>query len=124
MDAIVFSLYNGQLFANSTTQSLQFGTNPGVSYANFTPSANPGSITTTFSIDTQETLTWQNNQFYNSLARFCVLPTGDVVAVFADPSVSAPSGCLFVVLTLSSLNRCAGFATAGPTYACPLPDVI
>lgn len=107
-DAVVFSIYQGQLFANSSTQSLRFGTNPGVAAANFTPSADPGSITTQFSVDTQYTLRWINDAFYNSQARFCVLSSGDIIAVFGDPSVSAPANCLFVVLTLSSLDRCPG----------------
>jgi hypothetical protein len=115
-NAVVFFLSQGRLFANSSTQSLQFGTNPGVTYANFTPSANPGSITTLFSLDTQNSLSWTNESFYNYQARFCVTYDSNLIAVFGDPSL-APAGCLFVVLTLSRLESCANFGP-GPRYCC------
>ena len=49
--AVVYTLSDGLLFANSASSSLQFGTNPGVVWANFTPSASPGTITSIFSVD-------------------------------------------------------------------------
>jgi hypothetical protein len=114
--AVVFSLINGALFANSTSSSLQFGTDPGVVYANFIPNSNPGSITTRFAVDTQNTLTWNSDQFYNFNARFCVTQTSDLIAVFDDPRL-APPGCIFVTLTISRLERCAGGGTnIGPRY--------
>ena len=112
-NAVIFSLTRGQLFLNGTDQTLQFGTNPGVVYANFTPSENPGSITTTFGVDTQGNLLWENPAFYNFQARFCVTADSDLIAVFGDPAL-APTGCMFVVLTLSRLDGCAG-AGAGPS---------
>lgn len=113
-NGVIFSLSNGQLFANGTDFTQQFGTSPGVPFANFTPSANPVSIMTLFSIDTQNTLIWSNDAFFNYRARFCVTTGGDLLAVFVDPQL-APTGCLFVVLMLSRLERCAGLAM-GPRY--------
>ncbi len=50
-NVIVYTLIDGQLFANSTNSATPFGIVPGVAYANFTPSANPGNVTTTFSVE-------------------------------------------------------------------------
>jgi hypothetical protein len=117
-NGVVFSLYNGKLFANDSSTSRQFSTNPGVVYANFTPSATTGSITTLFSVDTANTLSWQNDAFYNFQARFCVTQDSSLIVVFDDPRL-APAGCIFVTLTLSRLDRCAalGIGPAGPTGA-------
>lgn len=107
--AVVYNLVNGQLFANTSTSATQFGTSPGVQYANFTPSANPGSLTTVFSVDSQNNLLWGNTAFYNNAARFCVLSDGTIVAVFIDPT-QAPVGCLFVALSMTRVSSCAGAA--------------
>jgi hypothetical protein len=118
--AIVFSLIDGKLFANSTTQSLQFSTDPGVAYANFTPSVSAGAITTRFSINPQNALTWYNDAFYNYNARFCVTTNSDLLVVFADPEL-APPNYVFVTLSISRLERCPGAGAgayvgpAGPT---------
>lgn len=64
--AVIYSLIDGQLFANSSSGSQQFSTDPGVQYANFTPSSDPGSVTTTFTVDTQNNLLWSNLNFYNN----------------------------------------------------------
>lgn len=108
-DAIVYNLVNGQLFANTTTSATQFGTSSSVPYANFTPSANPGDITTVFSVDSENNLLWGNTAFYNNAARFCVLPDGTFVAVFIDPT-QAPTNCLFVALSMTRVSSCAGAA--------------
>jgi hypothetical protein len=100
--AVIYSLINGQLFANTTSGATQFGTDPGPSYANFTPSANPGSITSIFSVDSVNNLMWNNVAFYNNFARFCVLPDQTIVAVFVSPD-QAPVGCIFISL---SMVRC------------------
>lgn len=121
--AVVYNLVNGQLFANTSTVSTQFGTDVGVQYANFTPSVNPGALTTVFSVDSQNNLLWGNTAFYNNAARFCVLSDGTIVAVFIDPT-QAPAGCLFVALSMTRVSSCAGAANGnfvtgppGPTGA-------
>lgn len=106
-NAVVYNLVDGQLFANTSTAATQFGTSPGVQYANFTPSANPGSLTTVFSVDSQNNLLWGNTAFYNNAARFCVLSDGTIVAVFIDPT-QAPVGCFFVALSMTRVSSCAG----------------
>jgi hypothetical protein len=108
-DAVVYNLVNGQLFANTTTSATQFGTSSGASYSNFTPSANPGDITTVFSVDSQNNLLWENTAFYNNAERFCVHPDGTFVAVFIDPT-QAPANCLFVALSMTRVSSCAGAA--------------
>ena len=113
-NAIIYNLVNGQLFANSSTTNTQFGTNSATSYANFTPSANPGAITSTFSVDQSNNLMWSNPAFYNNLARFCVLSDGTLVAVFASPD-QAPPMCLFVSLSMTRVSTCAGAAVPGPS---------
>jgi hypothetical protein len=112
MSAVVYNLINGQLFANTSTAATQFGTDVGVQYANFTPSANPGSLTTVFSVDSQNNLLWGNTAFYNNAARFCVLSDGTIVAVFIDPT-QAPVGCLFVALSMTRVSSCVGAAGNG-----------
>src|ERR1700761_2388353 len=92
-DAVVYNLVSGKLFANSSSGALQFGTSTGTTYANFTASANPGDVTTAFSVDTENNLMWSNSAFYNMRARFCVLSDNTIVAVFADPML-APPNCL------------------------------
>lgn len=116
-NAVVYSLVNGKLFANSSSGALQFGTTTGTTYANFTPSANPGSITTAFSVDTQNNMMWTNSAFYNNQARFCVLSDNTIVAVFGDPQL-APNGCFFVTLTMTRVTSCAG-AAGGPVLSGP-----
>ncbi len=117
-DAVIYSLMNGQLFANSSSGALQYGTSPGVQYANFTPSASPGSITTLFSVDSQNNLLWSNSNFYNNQAQFCVMPDGMIVAVFVQQA-AAPVLCNFVVLSLTRVSSCVGqvggAVLSGPT---------
>ena len=119
-NAVVYNLIQGQLLANTTNSATQFSANPSDSYANFTPSANPGSITTVFSVDSQNNLLWGNTAFYNNAARFCVLPDGTIVAVYIDPT-QAPANCVFVALSMSRVSSCAGAANGayitGPTGA-------
>ena len=103
--AVIYTLVNGQLFANSSSGATQFGTSSGTVYANFTPSVSPGNITTVFSVDYANNLMWNNNIFYNNFARFCVLPDNSIVAVFVSPD-QAPAGCLFVTLSMIRLSSC------------------
>jgi hypothetical protein len=110
--AVVYNLVNGQLFANTSNAATQFGTDIGVQYANFTPSASPGALTTVFSVDSQNNLLWGNTAFYNNAVRFCVLSDGTIVAVFIDPT-QAPTGCLFVALSMTRISSCAGAAANG-----------
>jgi hypothetical protein len=116
-NAIVYNLVNGQLFANSSAGSQQFGTDPSVPYANFTPSANPGSLTTVFSVDGQNNLLWSNSNFYNNQARFCVMPDASLMSVFDDPAL-APDGCVFVFLSLTRVSNCAA-AVGAPALSGP-----
>jgi hypothetical protein len=114
-NAVVYSLVNGRLYANSSDGTLQFGTTTGTTYANFTPSANPGDITTAFSVDTQNNLMWSNSAFYNMRARFCVLSDNTLLAVFDNPTL-APAGCYFVSLSMARVGDCVGaIAISGPT---------
>ena len=115
--AVVYSLVNGQLFANSSSGSQQFSTDPGIQYANFTPSSAPGSLTNTFSVDSQNNLLWSNSNFYNNQARFCVMPDDTLVSVFDDPAV-APSDCNFVFLSLTRVSTCAA-AVGAPALSGP-----
>lgn len=110
-NAIVYTLVNGQLWANSSTSSLQFGMTPGTPYANFTASANPGNVTTTFSVDSSNNLMWNNIAFYDDFARFCAMPDNTIIAVFSSPE-QAPIGCTFVNLDLVRLTNCV----ASPNY--------
>ena len=102
-DAIVYTLLNGQLFANSETGVEQFSADPGIPYSIFTPSStpDPGSITTTFSVDSQGDLYWNNATFSNYQAQWCVLSNSSILAVFLENA--GPPGCLYVLL---STNRC------------------
>ena len=124
-NAVVYNLVNGQLFANSTAGGQQFSADAGVHYSNFTPSATPGSVTTTFSVDAQNNLLWSNTNFYNNQARFCVMPDNTLVAVFDDP-VIAPASCNFVSLSLNRVSTCAAAigvpvsGPSGPTGVCSL----
>ena len=115
--AVVYSLINGQLFANSSTSTQQFSTDPGVQYANFTPSSAPGSVTSTFSVDSQNNLLWSNSNFYNNQARFCVMPDDSLISVFDNPEV-APSDCNFVFLSLTRVSTCAA-AVGAPALSGP-----
>ena len=116
-NAVVYSLVNGQLFANSSSGSEQFSMDPGVPYANFTPSSTPGSVTTVFSVDSQNNLLWSNTNFYNNQARFCVMPDDSLVSVFDSPEL-APDGCNFVYLSLTRVSTCAG-AVGAPALSGP-----
>ncbi len=115
--AVVYSLINGQLYANSSSGSQLFSTDPGIQYANFTPSSSPGSLTTTFSVDTQNNLLWSNSNFYNNQARFCVMPDSSLISVFANPAV-APDTCNFVYLSLTRVSTCAA-AVGAPALSGP-----
>ncbi|KPI35120.1 uncharacterized protein AB675_1316, partial [Cyphellophora attinorum] len=113
-NAVVFSITSdGQLFANTSSGSLQFGTDPGVPYQNFTASATPGSIVSFFSVDPENNLMWANTAFFTNMARFCVQPSGNLLAVFIDPS-QAPSDCTFVQLSLNRASQCAGLVPGPP----------
>ena len=116
-NAVVYNLVNGQLFANSSSSTQQFATDAGVQYANFTPSSAPGSVTTIFSVDSQNNLLWSNANFYNNQARFCVMPDDTLVAVFDDPAM-APEGCYFVLLSLTRVSTCAA-AVGAPALSGP-----
>ncbi len=124
-DAVVYSLVNGKLFANSSAGALQFGTTTGRTYANFTASNSPGNITTAFSVDTENNLMWSDSSFWNNRARFCVLSDNTIVAVFNNPLL-APAGCYFVTLSMTRVSSCAAAvgapALSGPTGRTGKPD--
>jgi hypothetical protein len=112
-DAVVYTLVNGKLFANTTTGATQFGADSGVQCTNFTSSASPGSITTTFAVDSQNNLIWNNVEFYNNLAQWCVRSDDMIVAVLVS-SGQAPVDFLFVQLSMVRLSTCAQ-PVRGPT---------
>ena len=98
--ASTYSLYNGQLFVQSADGSTQqFGTTSGTLFANFTSSATPGDLNTTFSLSNTGSLLWTNNAFFNGGALFCILPSGMLVAVFAQGA--QPQTCVFIDLTIA-----------------------
>lgn len=111
--APVYSITNGALTATMNNVVYYYSTDPGVTYAPFVPSQTPGSIMTSFSATNDGQLSWFNSQFYNGQASFCSLQNGTVYAVFQQNA--APSGCMFIQLSLYSLSSCAGLAmSSGP----------
>lgn len=96
--AMVYSLVNGQLFANTSSGALQFGTNTSTTSKAFIPTPYPNTIVTTFSVDANSVLLWTNSTFYNGGARFCVTSDSAIYAVFTLGG--EPSGCQFINLNL------------------------
>jgi len=112
--APIYTIKNGVLTATISNVVYYYSTNPGVAYAQFVPSQTPGSITTSFSATSNGQLSWFNSQFYNGQAQFCSLSNGTVYAVFQQDS--APSGCMFIQLSLFSVSSCAALAmSSGPS---------
>jgi len=104
--ASTLTLQNGQLFltyANGTVA--QFSASSNNAYDYFLPSVNPGNITTTFSLSNTGTLLWNNVNFYNDAGPFCVLPSGQILAVFQQNT--QPASCVFIDLTVAELTSCA-----------------
>lgn len=98
--ATTYTLYRGQLFAqyaNGTTA--QFSAITGDFYTVFEPRTDVGDITTTFSLSISGSLLWNNDAFFNGAALFCILPSGDLVAVFVQ--TAQPESCVFIDLTVS-----------------------
>ena len=99
-NASAYSLVSGQLFATTYDGTkLQFSASTGNNYITFVPTANPGDITTTFSLTTTGILLWTNPNFFNGNALFCILPSGEILAILVQNS--QPSGCVFIDLTIS-----------------------
>ena len=114
-NASAYSLVNGQLFATTSNGAkLQFSASTGNNYITFVPTANPGDITTTFSLTTTGILLWTNSNFFNGNALFCILPSGEILAIFVQNS--QPDGCVFIDLTISD---CKSFI---PLYTWRLPS--
>lgn len=112
--APIYTIKNGVLTATMNNVVYYYSTNPGVAYAQFVPSQTPGSITTSFSATSNGQLSWFNSQFYNGQAQFCSLSNGTVYAVFQQDS--APSGCMYIQLSLFSVSSCAALAmSSGPS---------
>jgi hypothetical protein len=102
-NAIMYTLINGHLFSNTSSGSTQFGAPANVDYTTFVPQANPGPITTTFSVDAQNNLIWSNVAFYNNFAQWCIRADNTVIAVFVAPNLApnlAPNDCVFIQLSL------------------------
>lgn len=98
--ATTYTLFAGQLFAqyaNGTTA--QFSAFTGDQYTILEPRTTVGDITTKFSLSSQGSLLWNNDDFFNGAAQFCILPSGDLVAVFSQGA--QPESCIFVDLTVS-----------------------
>lgn len=99
-NASAYSLTSGQLFATTYNGAkLQFSASTGNNYITFVPTASPGDITTTFSLTTTGILLWTNSNFFNGNALFCILPSGEILAIFVQNS--QPGGCVFIDLTIS-----------------------
>jgi hypothetical protein len=112
--APIYTIKNGVLTATMSNVIYYYSTNPGVAYAQFVPSQTPGSITTSFTATGGGQLSWFNSQFYNGQAQFCSLSNGTVYAVFQQDS--APSGCMYIQLSLFSVSSCAALAmSSGPS---------
>jgi hypothetical protein len=112
--APIYSIKNGVLTATISNVVYYYSTQPGVAYAQFVPAQTPGSITTTFSATSGGQLSWFNSQFYNGQAQFCSLNNGTVYAVFQQDA--APSGCMYIQLSLFSVSSCAALAmSSGPS---------
>ena len=97
--ASILTIYNGQLFityANGTVA--QFSANAGDAYDSFLPSTTPGNTATTFSLSNAGTLLWNNPSFFNGNALFCLLPSGEIIAVFQQGA--QPTSCVFIDLTI------------------------
>ncbi|KAI4721021.1 hypothetical protein E4T48_02637 [Aureobasidium sp. EXF-10727] len=111
--APIYSINSGVLTATINNVVYYYTTSPGVSYAPFVPSQTPGTIKTSFSATSNGQLSWFNPQFYNGQAQFCSLSNGTVYAVFQQDS--APSGCMYIQLSLFSTSSCAALAmSSGP----------
>ena len=109
--ANTYSLINGQLFVTSNGTTQQYSSSPGTPYELFVPSTSNGSITTTFSLGITGSLLWTSTAFFNGNALFCILPSGSVIAVFAQNA--QPQGCIFIQITISDLTSC--FNPMGPS---------
>ena len=76
-----------------------FSTSSGSPFSLFVLSTSPGDITTTFAIAADSRLSWTNETFDGGQARFCLLGSGNILAVFqAD---AAPPGCRFIYLSVA-----------------------
>ena len=105
-NALIFTLSDGQLYANGTGALLQYGADTGVPYADLSPSVAPGPIRSALSVDADYNLVWSNSAFFDGRASFCVTATGTIVAVFVAPELG-PQGCTFLNLKLSRIGQCA-----------------
>ncbi|THY67848.1 hypothetical protein D6C97_00556 [Aureobasidium pullulans] len=111
--APIYAIKNGVLTATINNVVYYYSTSPGIAYSQFVPSLTPGSITTSFSATSNGQLSWFNSQFYNGQAQFCSLSNGTVYAVYQQDA--APSGCLYIQLSLFSVSSCAALAmSSGP----------
>ena len=98
--ATTYTLYAGQLFAqyaNGTTA--QFSAFTGDLYSILEPKPYVGDITTTFSLSSVGSLLWNNDVFFNGAATFCILPSGELVAIFVQGA--QPESCVFIDLTVA-----------------------
>lgn len=108
-NAPVYSIINGQLFAFQGGVTYQFSATPGVPYQKFVPTTVPGLITTVFSFDASNTLSWTNTNFFNGGASFCSMANGTVYAVFQENG--QPFGCFYIALNLYSQATCAAITS-------------
>ena len=112
VQASVLGLSAGQLFSTFANGTMaQFSATTGAAYAPFVPSTTPGDITTQFSLSNDGTLLWTNDAFFNGGALFCVLPSGQILAIFQQNA--NPTGCVFIDLTIAQLTTCFNANAAG-----------
>jgi hypothetical protein len=100
LQASTYTIFQGQLFAqyaNGTTA--QFSAYTGDLYTILEPRTEVGDIRTAFSLSNTGSLLWNNDAFFNGGALFCILPSGDLVAVFVQGA--QPESCVFIDLTVS-----------------------
>lgn len=100
LQATTYTLFAGRLFAqyaNGTTA--QFSAFSGDLSTILEPRTLVGDIDTEFSISSTGSLLWNNADFFNGAAQFCILPSGDLMAIFSQGA--QPESCVFVDLTVA-----------------------
>lgn len=103
---------DGTLKATINGSVFLYSTDPGVDYAPLVPSQTPGTITTTFSDNSDSMLSWTNSEFWNGQASFCAFSNGTIFAVFQE-SADLP-GCIYIQVSLSGFTSCQNVQKTGP----------
>lgn len=110
LQATTYTLFAGRLFAqyaNGTTA--QFSAFSGDLSTILEPRTIAGDVDTEFSVSSTGTLLWNNDDFFNGAASFCILPSGELMAIFSQGA--QPESCVFVDLTVA---LCKSFLSDDP----------